>query len=152
MEPISFDIYFKVVGSSGVVGLITQLLTIYKLQLEVSDINKKIFDTKPSVKIDGNDNSILKKSTKDIPRSATILRNLFIVSIITVLIYSVTSNINYLFDTSWYKYIVCSISYISIITIPGFILFHLNKMLTIYFLIKLIDNKYLNNGNNISQK
>lgn len=140
MEPIPFDHFLKIVIGVGILGLGSQMFTIFKIEGEVRHLQKKLLklykpitykDERQIIKLAGS-----KKNTNKLLIS-------FLCMVAFVLIYGITSNIPYLSDTQCYNKTVSIISYLAVTVPTSFILYYMYRINKYYNLVKALEKKYL---------
>lgn len=151
IEPIEFEFFLKIVGGTSVVSLATQIFSIFSISIDIEKKRKSLIE-KPKkdelgqvIKYPVKDQATIEKS-KNINSHLTYLLYGFVLAVISILTYAITSNIPYLLIKNWYIIVVSIVSYGFLIFVPSFVTYHMYKIFSIYYNISLVSINNINSN------
>lgn len=139
MIPISFDIYFKVIGSIGLLSLLPQITSIFKM---FDELQKCKIGIEKQRQIDPHTERPI-KFHKDIENGIKRVENMkpflcnfiivFALSVFSTIIYAICKDIPCLSDKNWYQNFIAIISFVFFIGIPIYFTFVIYFFYNLYY-------------------
>jgi len=141
MVPISFDIYFKIIGGIGLLSLLPQITSIFKIFDEIEKCKLEIEKQRTIDPHTERPNKFDKEIEDNIKKAGNMkpfinkFMIIFALSVFSSIIYAICKDIPYLSNEIWYSNFISIVSYIFFICIPFYFTISIYRFFNLYYLM-----------------